>query len=312
VDTDDVALHPAIAAVAIAALGDDAGATPRAGTVDGLEQARLLAELLERQGPEGLLAAGRHLDVVAGEPLLLALLNTEAPEVLLDKIARLNRFFHSSHRHRVLEVGPSSMELEHHSLSRPPPTWVESLFVCGLYLALLHRIGCRTISCAFPASPSGAVDVYRDGRPREVPNEGTHRWTIGWATHEPVRPLPGLDELVLRDLPPDLTDRSASARVGAVVDGDLSRAWRLAAVAARLAVSPRTLQRQLRDEGSSFTEVLGRARIRGAQELLLDPTKTVTDVGYVTGFADTAHFTRSFKAAAGCTPTVWRAQQARD
>ncbi|MCP5028810.1 MAG: helix-turn-helix transcriptional regulator, partial [Actinomycetia bacterium] len=69
------------------------------------------------------------------------------------------------------------------------------------------------------------------------------------------------------------------------------------------------LQRHLREEGRAFTTILRSTRVAAAQDLLRDPTRTVTDVAYLTGFADTAHFTRTFKQAIGATPSAWRATQ---
>jgi AraC-like DNA-binding protein len=303
---DEVMLHPAVAAVASAARGDDVVEIGGDRPVGGRAHARLLDDILQGQGSEGLLVAGRHLDVVASEPLVLALLNSDSPGLLFDKIGRLNRFLHSRHRHRVRHLEPRRAELEHWSTSATPPSSAESLFVCGLYLELLARIGCRGLSCAFPEAGSGARDAYCDGHPVAVPRDHTSRWSIGWVTFEPARPLPGLDELLLRSLPADLTALSVGASVEAVARRDLSRTWKVAAVASQLSVSPRTLQRRLLNEGRSFTQIIREARVDAAKELLREPTRTVTDIGYVTGFADTAHFTRTFKSETGATPTDWR------
>lgn len=303
-------LHPAVSAVAAAALGPDAprllADRPADHAVQSAVQARLLADLLDRQGPRGVLLAGRHLDTVAREPIVLALLTSEDPGRLLDKIDRLNRFLHSSHRHRVLRQAPERVELEHVSTTGRPPSPVESLFACGLYLELLTRIGCRTLSCAFPEAATGPRDVYRDGNPDDVPERGTRRWDIRWAGFTATHALPGLDEVLLRDLPADLTDRSLATRVEAVLRADLAHAWTLDEVATRLATSRRTLQRHLREEGRPFTAVLTAVRLAAAQDLLRDPDRTITDVGYLTGFADTAHFTRTFRRLAGRTPSQWR------
>ncbi|MCP3992196.1 MAG: helix-turn-helix transcriptional regulator [Actinomycetia bacterium] len=305
----DEVMHPMIAAITTAALGDSGSWVDVAVPVDRGAHTLLLGELLARHGPEGVLGAGRQLDIVATEPLLLALLNTDSPGLLFDKIERLNRFFHSSHRHRVHRLDGHGAELEHWSTTSVAPTPVESLFVCGLYLELLGRIGCASISCAFPGATTGDRDVYRDGRPSGVPVDHTGSWQIGWSSFEATRPLPGLDQLLLRHLPADLSEKSVGARVDAIVLTDLSRPWKLAAVAGRLTMSPRSLQRHLREEGRAFTTILRSTRVAAAQDLLRDPTRTVTDVAYLTGFADTAHFTRTFKQAIGATPSAWRATQ---
>lgn len=305
-DGSDELLHGGVAAIARAALGDGPDAD-RERPVSRHDQARVLHAIVERRGRDALLAAGSHLDAAAGDPVLLALLNSDSPSVLLDKVDRLNRYLHSTHRHRLVELGDRHVELQHVSTRGPAPTADESTFVCGLYLALLDRIGCGGLTCAFPDAPTGSTDVYRGGRPREVPACGLGRWSIGWTSFRPVRTLTGLDELVLRQAPADLADGSASTRAGAVIAEDLSRAWKVADVAARLAMAPRTLQRRLADEGRSFTEVVRRTRVAAAEELLRDPGRSVTAIGFLTGFSDTAHFSRTFKAATGATPTRWRA-----
>lgn len=308
----DVVLHPAIVAIAAAALADAPGvdSTDSVGPVDRQVHAGLLDEIVARRGPGALLEAGRHVDVVANEPLVLSLLNTDSPGLLFDKIDRLNRFLHSHHRHVVVRLDAEGAELEHRSTTGPPPSPMESLFVCGLYLEMLARIGCHNLTCSFPHASTGPRDVFCDGAAEEVPGDGTGRWLFGWTTFDPTRPLPGLDDVLLRNLPTDLTDRSTTGQVEAVIRVDLSRSWRLAAVAGELAVSPRTLQRRLRDDGRPFTEIVRSARVDAAKELLADPNRTLTDVGYVTGFSDAAHFARTFKTATGSTPSRWRAARA--
>lgn len=299
-------IHPAIAAVAAAASGLDHDAPVARSPLTRQEQARTLQQIIEAHGPAGLLLAGRHLDVVEAEPILLVLLNSDRPDVLLEKIDRLNRFLHSTHRHRVHGLGANWADLEHWSTNGTRPSPIESLFVCGLYLELLSRIGCREVTCTFPNASSAAAVVYRSGLTVDVPIERTERWLIGWTEIEPARPLPGLDRLLLGDLPPDLTEWSVGDRVAAVIRSDLTRTWRLDAVASQLAVSPRTLQRKLRAEGRSFSETLCSVRVAAAQELLRDPARSITDIGYVTGFADTAHFSRTFMRETGLSPSRWR------
>ncbi|MCB0964658.1 MAG: helix-turn-helix transcriptional regulator [Acidimicrobiales bacterium] len=300
-------LHGGVAAIARAALGDDPASGPD-GPATRRDQARVLRAIVDRHGREALLRAGARLDAASGDPIVLALLNSDAPDVLLDKVARLNRYLHSSHRHRVVHLAEHEVELEHVAVRGAPPTAEESLFVCGLYLELLARIGCGDLTCAFPSASTGPADVYAAGHPHDVPGRGTSRWRIGWSSFQPVRVLPGLDEALLRHPPRDLSADPTAALAAAVVAGDLARSWKVGAVAERLAMSPRTLQRRLTAEGRSFTDVVREARVDAAQDLLRDPGRSVTEIGFLTGFSDTAHLSRTFKAATGATPTEWRAR----
>src|SRR5262249_11051013 len=77
-------------------------------------------------------------------------------------------------------------------------------------------------------------------------------------------------------------------------------------VASRLGMTPRTLQRRLAEEGSSFAEVLDRVREELARLHLADAKKTLGDVACRLGFADQRAFFRAFKRWTGTTPTAFR------
>jgi AraC-like DNA-binding protein len=73
-------------------------------------------------------------------------------------------------------------------------------------------------------------------------------------------------------------------------------------------MSKRTLQRKLTENGTSYSEVLDRARFRAASRLLGNPSTSVTDIGHQLGYSDVAHFTRAFRRIAGVTPLAYRQQ----
>ncbi len=64
-----------------------------------------------------------------------------------------------------------------------------------------------------------------------------------------------------------------------------------------------------RETGQSFFDLLGSMRINRAKELLADGSLRIQDVAEATGFSDVAHFSRSFKRFAGCTPGEYRNQR---
>jgi AraC-like DNA-binding protein len=47
-------------------------------------------------------------------------------------------------------------------------------------------------------------------------------------------------------------------------------------------------------------------KLEKSKELLLGTTMTITDICYMTGFENIAHFSRSFKSQFGCPPTTFR------
>ena len=79
-------------------------------------------------------------------------------------------------------------------------------------------------------------------------------------------------------------------------------------IARALGTSGRTLHRRLRDEHTSFAEVLSDQRHHSALELLRDPALAVYQVAHLLGYSENAAFTRAFRRWTGETPESWRAK----
>ena len=79
-----------------------------------------------------------------------------------------------------------------------------------------------------------------------------------------------------------------------------------AAVAAKLHMSPRSLQRRLQSEGTSLAKVLFELRRDLALRYLRDPRIAIGEVGFLLGFLDGAAFQRAFKRWTGSTPAQYR------
>lgn len=80
----------------------------------------------------------------------------------------------------------------------------------------------------------------------------------------------------------------------------------LGAIAGKMHMSARSLQRRLQSEGTSFSEVLSDLRCDLALRYLQDSRMSVGDVGFVLGFLDATAFHRAFKRWTGSTPTEHR------
>jgi AraC-like DNA-binding protein len=85
----------------------------------------------------------------------------------------------------------------------------------------------------------------------------------------------------------------------------------LAGVARRFAVTPRTLQRRLREEGSSFQTLLDDARHDLALSYLRDPRRTTSEVAHLLGFHEASAFYRAFHRWTGLTPAAFRRSNGR-
>ena len=84
--------------------------------------------------------------------------------------------------------------------------------------------------------------------------------------------------------------------------------YSLEAVASRLDLHPRTLNRRLLDDGTSFAAIRDEVRFRLAQELLALTDLPIGDVAAALSFSSHGNFVRAFRRWAQATPTVWRAR----
>ncbi len=78
------------------------------------------------------------------------------------------------------------------------------------------------------------------------------------------------------------------------------------AVAATLRLHPRTLQRRLREQGTSFAEIHDRARYRAAMASLQQGDTDLETLSEQLGFSDRRSFTRAFKRWSGVSPSAFR------
>jgi AraC-like DNA-binding protein len=79
-----------------------------------------------------------------------------------------------------------------------------------------------------------------------------------------------------------------------------------AALAKRLGLSQRSMQRKLGDLGTSFSEQLNLARVARAKGLLLQTRESMTQIAFSVGFSSLEHFSRTFRAQVGTNPSAYR------
>jgi len=77
-------------------------------------------------------------------------------------------------------------------------------------------------------------------------------------------------------------------------------------VAEQLHVGSRTLQRQLKAEGTSFNNVLKNVRSEMAKKHLQNTSISIAEISYLLGFSEPSIFHRSFKKWTGKTPRLFR------
>ena len=109
---------------------------------------------------------------------------------------------------------------------------------------------------------------------------------------------------ILSDFDRCLADTSITGRVRrAVLDALPSGKPSATSVARGLALSPRTLQRKLQEEGTTFQEVSDAVRKDLAQQYVQSGEYDLGTVTYLTGFATLSAFSRAYKIWTGRTPS---------
>jgi AraC-like DNA-binding protein len=84
----------------------------------------------------------------------------------------------------------------------------------------------------------------------------------------------------------------------------------LARIAKKLAMSPRTLQRQLNEQGVKFKNLVNDTRRQFALIYLKDRRNSLTEIAFLLGYSDASAFNRAFKRWTGLAPSAYRAQAA--
>jgi AraC-like DNA-binding protein len=76
-----------------------------------------------------------------------------------------------------------------------------------------------------------------------------------------------------------------------------------------LGLAERSLQRRLREAGTTFREQLAEARLRAAERMLLDTDAPLTAIAIDVGCASLQHFDQLFRRHRGEPPGAWRARR---
>ena len=95
-------------------------------------------------------------------------------------------------------------------------------------------------------------------------------------------------------------------RVSELVAARLESGAATGEVARALATSRRTLQRRLRDEGTSFAAIVDETRLARALQLIADRGVRLTEIALLTGFAEARAFARAFRRWTGEGPAEHR------
>ncbi len=248
-----------------------------------------LAQIAAAQGRRALLGIADALPEMPPEPALRVMRLARGPADLLARWTRLEGFVHSRHRVAWRDDGPAGIALSHRSTrDDAPPTAEESLLVFAVLSVLAESLG------LVAAGPDGAEPWRLHGRWTEAAGRGAAPdWRLQ-VTPAPPAPRPARS-------PGGIADACR-----ALVAADPAGRWTVGLLSDVLGIAPRTLQRRLAAEGSSFSTILTSARVDAAASMLDSGTTRLAEVAFASGFADQAHLTRAFRHSAALTPAAYR------
>ena len=78
------------------------------------------------------------------------------------------------------------------------------------------------------------------------------------------------------------------------------------ALAEKIGMSARTLRRRLKNEGSTFREVLKEIRYGLAREYLANTHLPMDEISLLLGYTEAGNFSHAFKRWSGLSPSLWR------
>jgi AraC-like DNA-binding protein len=201
---------------------------------------------------------------------------------------------------------------------QPPGLLTTSELVFWVALArIATRNHVRPVSVTVPALPRdpASLEGFFGARVRKG---DTH--AVTFSAGDAARPFLTENEPMWRFFAPELrrrrlSDLQAEATVAERVRAALHETLpagdsSITAVTRQLAVSSRTLQRQLREEGTTYQAVLATTREDLARHYLRSGNLRTGEIAYLLGYDDTNSVYRAFRSWTGTTPETLRAATA--
>lgn len=197
--------------------------------------------------------------------------------------------------------------------STPPPLLVAAELA---FWAALARIGTRRqvyptrVAMRRAPEPSAETASYFGTPIREADTDA-----VTFSAEDASLPFLTEDESMWNFFAPELRRRLSELEASATTAERVRAALHerlpagessINAIAAQLMLSPRTLQRQLQAESTSYQAVLSDTREKLARRYLADRSLPTSQVAYLLAYDDTNSFYRAFRRWTGLTPEAAR------
>lgn len=300
-----------------AGLPDDLFGRERATLTTG-QYFRLWRGIEEEAGDPAIsLRLGSAISLEAFDPALFSAACSPDLNAALERLARHKRLLAPMAMHVEVRRRETTLELEWLDASADPPLSLiaaELVFFVRLpQLTTRTRIRPLEVRAPAPLEPRRAFDEFFG-----VPARAGGRPKISWAAADASLPFLTANERMWDFFEPQLRSRLSeldetagmSDRVhGALLELLPGGSPAVEAVAKKLAVSPRTLQRRLRMEGRSFKQLVAATREDLAKHYLKSSRISGAEISFLLGYEDPNSFFRAFHSWTGQTPEQVRSMR---
>lgn len=258
----------------------------------------VLTRLWEEHGTLAVLRLSDAVPDMPDEPVVLALRQATSVSDLLERWRRVEIFSHGSHRVLSKEFRPECFQLQHVGRSASAqPSLPESLLVLGVITRLSE------LACEQPLTvklPEGQV-IRRNSVWQTVDIRGWDQTlSITQTTSKSLQIPPKTDRTELVAVCKDLLLKDPVKR------------WSVQDLASETGVSRRTLQRRFAEQDETFSGLVSKTRLEKAALYLCESDGPgLAETGFLAGYTDQAHFSRSFTQNVGTTPTEYKQNFAR-
>ncbi len=202
----------------------------------------------------------------------------------------------------------------------PPGVFLAFMLV---FFVQLGRLGARShiqpLRVGLPSAPAAGPTASLYAAFFGVPVTASPAATLVFATADVERPFLTANHKMWLFFEPPLRQRLADFERTAAMAERVRGALRetlpageasMLAVSRRLGVSTRTLQRRLRDEGTTFQQTLDTLRDALAHNYLRNTALSGAEISFLLGFEDANSFARAFQVWTGRTPQAVRLDRA--
>ncbi len=258
---------------------------------------------------------GRSISIEAFDPVIFAALCSRNLNLAAERVSTFKRLIGPMR----LIVSPTSthttLEVRWPDSIVPPPSLATAELVFIVALArLATRTDVRPLSVTSPFPPQN-VEPYNEYF--GVPVTSAREYSVTFTAVDASRPFLTVNEPMWESFEPQLRTRIAHLdRESSVPDRVRSALVELlpmgrgtiGAVAGELAISTRSLQRQLQGEGTNFQEVLSQTREALARHYLTQQAMSTQEIALLLGYDDPRSFYRAFNGWTGLTPLTARLQ----